>query len=57
MSGTKVVLADGSGAAATTSQTTFSTTTVATGHYVSVNVDTAGGGAMQNLLVTVWMKN
>jgi hypothetical protein len=56
MTGTKVVLADGSGAAATTSQSTFSTTTVATAHYVSVNVDTAGGGAMQNLLVTVWLK-
>jgi hypothetical protein len=56
MTGTKVVLADGAGAAATTSQTTFSTTTIATAHYLSVNVDTAGGGAMQNLLVNVWMK-
>jgi hypothetical protein len=56
MTGTKIVLADGSAAAATTSQTTFSTTTIATGHYLTVNVDTAGGGSMQNLVTTVWMK-
>jgi len=55
MTGTKVVLPDNTGAASTVTQTTFSTTTVADGHYVSVNVDTAGGGAMQNLMVSIWV--
>jgi hypothetical protein len=56
MTGTKVVLADSTGAAGTVTQTTFSTATVADGHYVSVNVDSTGGGAVQNLLVTLMLK-
>ncbi len=56
MTGTKIVLADGSGAAATTTQTTFSTTTIAADHYLSVNIDSTGGGAMKNLLVQVVCK-
>jgi len=53
MSGTKVVIADGG---TTVKQTTFSTTTVADGHYVSMNVDGVGSGtAGSNLTVTIWV--
>jgi hypothetical protein len=53
MTGTKVVIADGGN---TVAQTTFSTTTVADGHYVSVNVDSVGSGtAGSNLTVAIWV--
>jgi hypothetical protein len=53
MTGTKVVIADGSN---TVTQTTFSTTTVADGHYVTVNVDQIGSGtAGSNLTVVIWV--
>lgn len=55
MTGTKVVLPNNTGAVSTVKQTTFSTTTIADGGVLSMNVDTNGGGAVQNLLCTVWM--
>jgi hypothetical protein len=52
MTGTKVVIADGGN---TVAQTTFSTTTIADGHYVSINVDAVGSGtAGSNLTVAIW---
>lgn len=55
MTGTKVVLPNNSGAASTIKVTSFTTTVIADGSYLSMNVDTAGGGAMRNLQMTVWM--
>jgi hypothetical protein len=53
MTGTKVVIADGTN---TVEQTTFSTTTVADGHYVSADVDQVGStGHGGSLSITVWM--
>ncbi len=54
-SSTKLVLPNNSGAVSTITAVAASmtTSTIADGHYLSVNVDTAGGGAMQNLLVTI----
>ncbi len=54
--GTKIVLPDNTGAASAVSQTTFSTTTIAADHYLSVNIDSTGGGAMKNLMVQVVLK-
>lgn len=55
MTGTKVVLPNNSGAASTIKVVSFTTTTIADGSYLSYNVDTAGGGSMANLQITVWM--
>lgn len=53
MTGTKVVIADGGN---TIKQTTFSTSTVADGHYVSINVDGVGSTtAGSNLTVSIWV--
>ncbi len=54
-SSTKLVLPNNSGAVSTITAVAaaLTTTTIADGHYLSINVDTAGGGAMQNLLVTL----